>query len=470
MLEAVYASKFLRKVPEPRREFAIAAGLMAINDVYMPYMDSTERYQIYYGGRGSGKSRFIAQKLIRQCINHKYFKCMYVRKGRIDIKESMYDLLCKVIREHQLGHLFKLNESTLRITYSPGIGQPGHGNCFIAKGMDDPEKSKSIEELTCIWCEEVTELDEEDFNTANQNLRTMRAPLQTILSFNPVHVTHWVRKKFFTEDDSHKVRMEFGDIFALRTTLQANHFIDREQYAKDLTAGASGNANIIRVVLEGDWGLTENGNPWLHAFDMVKHIKPLPVLPTYPIYLTFDINADPLSCTAWQMTERKGGVGSFLHAIDEFGGHIKVEDMCQRIKAKYPAHILFVTGDRSGQNEDVGRNQTIYQIIQSLLGLKDSQMHLNTHNLEHADSRLLMNALFTHYTVCIDPKCKNLIDDCHKATVDPKSVKASQLQKDRADYKMDYFDGMRYLGQTYFNKYIKENYLKVLYGAGKRAA
>ena len=35
-----------------------------INAKYRPYlMDYNQRYEVYYGGAGSGKSHFIAQKL-----------------------------------------------------------------------------------------------------------------------------------------------------------------------------------------------------------------------------------------------------------------------------------------------------------------------------------------------------------------------------------------------------------------------
>lgn len=455
MIQPVYASKFFAKLDEKEREAVRNAGIVPINDIYFPYFGQYHRHKIFYGGRGSGKSKFIAQDLIYKCANSPYFKYQYSRKHQVDIKESQYELLKQTISEFKMWRDFAFNASTLRITHRTG-------NCFIAKGLDDPEKSKGIPDLNGFWGEEITEFEQEDIVGINQNLRTTKGPLESVYSFNPIHEMNWVRSYFFTESDRHRMKTDFQNSIAVHSTLYHNHFINQEQYAQELIAGASGDPNIIRVVLDGDWGLTENGNPWLHAFDMNKHVREVPFLLKYPVYITFDINADPLSCTVWQMSPSMGTNGCFLHCIDEFGGHIKVEDICQQIRATYPSSIIFITGDRSGQNQDVGRNQTIYQIVQSLLGLSDKQLHLNTHNLEHADSRLLCNAMFTHYPVLIHPKCKNLIADCQKATVDIKSSKPSQLLKDRGIYKMDYFDGMRYLYQTYFNKYISENYLNIL--------
>lgn len=450
-MHPVYASKFLAKLEPAEQEIMMRSGIVPINDAYMPYWDSQYRHEIYYGGRGSGKSKFIARKLVNKCRSDKYFKWQYSRKHSIDIKESQFDLLKSTISDFGLWREFKFNESTMRVTHRSG-------NCFIAKGMDDPEKSKGVDEISGFWGMEITEFDQEDLVGVNQNLRTQKAPLQSIVEFNPVLEEHWVRKYYFSEQDRHKLKDTFKSAIALRTTLWDNHFINRQQYADELIAGASGNANIIRVVLEGDWGLTENGNPWLHAF-RDDHICKLPFMPYLPVNLSFDFNADPIACTAWQLSPQRGGMSPFAHCIREFGGKIKLEDVCQQILAAYPNSILTVTGDRSGQNQDVGRNQTIYEMIQGYLGLSDRQMHLNTHNLEHADSRLLCNAVFHHYPILIDTSCVNLIADCQKATVDPNGAIGNKLQKDRQDYKMDYFDSMRYMIQTYFLQYMRETYL-----------
>ena len=40
------------------------------NDVYYPLLlDYSKRYEVYYGGAGSGKSVFIAQKMIVKAMN-----------------------------------------------------------------------------------------------------------------------------------------------------------------------------------------------------------------------------------------------------------------------------------------------------------------------------------------------------------------------------------------------------------------
>ena len=58
------------------------------NDVYFPYLrDYSHKYEIYYGGSGSGKSYFIAQKLLIKALTDKR-DVLVIRKVGVSQKES----------------------------------------------------------------------------------------------------------------------------------------------------------------------------------------------------------------------------------------------------------------------------------------------------------------------------------------------------------------------------------------------
>lgn len=58
------------------------------NDIYFPLLqDYSHKYEIYYGGSGSGKSYFIVQKLIVKALTHKR-KVLVIRKTLVSQKES----------------------------------------------------------------------------------------------------------------------------------------------------------------------------------------------------------------------------------------------------------------------------------------------------------------------------------------------------------------------------------------------
>ena len=50
------------------------------NDIYFPHLkDNSKRYEIYYGGAGSGKSYFVATKLVYKALTDKR-KILVLRK------------------------------------------------------------------------------------------------------------------------------------------------------------------------------------------------------------------------------------------------------------------------------------------------------------------------------------------------------------------------------------------------------
>lgn len=448
------------------------SGIVPVNDVFYPLWGHRHNILLLFGGFGSGKSVWNCQDLIEKCRTDKYFKCYYGRKIFDTVRGSCFDTLADTIEDMGLRDEFSYSRAN---TSSMVITHIRTGNKFIPFGSDKPDKLKSIKDPTHIWCEEFDQFDEKDFQVLLPRLRTQKAITQFVASFNtsPVHERHWVLKYFFpglyTGDD--KPDQDFIDLIESLDIHKAfanytdNYFIDQEDYRKKLLLAAGGNPRLFEAIANGAWGVTENDKPWLYDFEYKKHVKDkVQFLPTFPVYLSFDFNNDPFGCTAYQMSPQKGGKDSFIHIIKEFSGKFKLQEMCQRIKTTFPASILYVTGDRSGQNEDLGRNQSLYKMIAGYLQISDKNMNLNTINLEHADSRYLCNTMFFHYPEFIIDKhgCPNLIKQCEMARLDDKSKKPHQLLKDREQYKMDEFDSMRYFLQTYFNEYITKTYLNAL--------
>lgn len=421
---------------------------------------SWDRYIIAYGGRGSSKTDSFYLKYILSLFEPYYFRLAYINKEGSNIRDQQYAGFKRVAKRIGVDHLLKFYDGDYRII------NPSNGNALIPKGMDDPEKTKGMDDVTAIWWDEINKGDIEDFRALNDLLRSPMAKyLQFAMSFNPVYEKHWLRETFFHPDNPHTLHPDYeGKALLNRSTYKNNEFINQAEYYETLLLSAAGNENTVKVNIEGEWGLDENGNPWLYTFDKSKHVKDVRFIPSFPVYISFDFNNSPFEATAWQFSANMGGRDSFIHCVKEFSGEMKIEDMCDRINAAFPNSILFVTGDRSGQNEDIGRNQTLYQMIASKLRLGKNQVNLNSFNLEHADSRTLMNVMFANYpNVFIDTKCTSYIRQCEIAKVDEKSKKPHQLYKDRGVYKMDGFDSGRYFFQTYFLDYAKKKYLRFKY-------
>lgn len=406
--------------------------------VFYEIQKAKTRFVINYGGTGSGKSFAAAQNEILLSAQ-KTINTLVIRKVGSTLRDSVIPSFKNRIAEFDLWEIFDYNKTEREITCTQT------GSVIKFRGLDDPEKMKSFEGLTRVMIEEASELDFEDYLELNRRVRGL-PNIQIVINFNPIHEEHWLKKHFFDGN--------LPKTTIIKSTYLANPFLsdeDREQieWLKQY------NYNQYRIYALGEWGLTENGNPWLFAFNRDKHVYDnIPFLPTYPVHLSFDFNRQPVSCLAIQMSPNVGHSNSFVHFIKEFSEDIQLKELCTRIKAAFPSSILFVTGDASGSHGDIAyenRNDSYYKMIKSYLNLSDKQLHLITKNMEHNDSRNLCNTMLHNLpNVLIDSSCKVLINDCIIATVDESKMKAGMLKKDRETYKMDMFDAFRYYWQRYF--------------------
>lgn len=222
----------------------------------------------------------------------------------------------------------------------------------------------------------------------------------------------------------------------------------------------------------GDWTNFDDTDPrWSYAFDSRTHVKDtLPFYPGFPVYLAFDFNREPMTCTAIQRSDTIGTPHSFVHFLKEYRGNWQLHEISARVLSDFPAATLFVCGDVSGKKGDVGyteRHMTHYKLLAQYLKINfKKQVHLNDKNLEHADSRLLVNTMLNcHPNVRFSREgCPQLIKEYEKSKVDLKHKNAGHLLKDRGDNQLDLFDGSRYFWQTYYLQYL--NKLLAMTGQG----
>ena len=209
------------------------------NDAYYPYLlDYTRRYEVYYGGAGSGKSVFIAQKILIKAIRRKR-KVLIIRKFGTTLKDSVFQLIIDTLKKWHLFQYCDVNKSTYTITLP-------NESVILFKGLDDSEKIKSITDITDIWCEEGTELSEDDFTQLDLRLRALVDDLQIFISFNPVSKLNWVYRRWFGPD---KV---ITNTLILKTTYKDNKFLPKE-YIDALEAKARTNPNYYRVYTLGEF-------------------------------------------------------------------------------------------------------------------------------------------------------------------------------------------------------------------------
>jgi len=213
-----------------------------INAVYYPLLANDKRYLLLYGGAGSGKSFFAAQKVLIRTLDEPGHRILCTRKVGRTLRDSVWALLTQFLHEWKVFHLFDVNKSEMRLRFA------NNGNEILCIGLDDPEKIKSIAGITSMWHEEPTELAPADFEQLDLRLRGKTPHYkQHILSFNPVSARHWLKREFFDNQD------HAADSSIVKTTFGHNALLDKEY--KDRLRKLKGNSRAVYML--GEWGIME---------------------------------------------------------------------------------------------------------------------------------------------------------------------------------------------------------------------
>ena len=214
------------------------------NSAYYPHLkDYSKRYEVYYGGAGSGKSVFIAQKLVYRALREKR-KILVLRKVNSTTKNSTFSLLLKTLSDWQILKYCKVNKSDFSICL------PNNSE-FLCMGLDDPEKLKSITGITDAWMEEATEFTQDDFNQVDLRIREQVSNSQVILSFNPVSKANWCYLNFFKPNPELE---EFrSKCTIVQTTYKDNRFLP-DNYIESLRLLMATNPVYYKIYAEGEFG------------------------------------------------------------------------------------------------------------------------------------------------------------------------------------------------------------------------
>lgn len=182
--------------------------------------DYTRFTEIHYGGASSGKSHGVVQKVVMKACKkwRKPRKVLFLRKVGRSIRDSIFADVVACLSDWNLLDRCKVNMTDFRITLPNGAE-------FLFKGMDDPEKIKSIKGISDVVMEEATEFTLDDYTQLTLRLRDRGHKFRQIfLMFNPVSKLNWVYKQFFAEDvvnDPKRIRI-------YHTSYKNNRFLDEE--------------------------------------------------------------------------------------------------------------------------------------------------------------------------------------------------------------------------------------------------
>lgn len=160
--------------------------------IYYPYLlDYNYRYNVFYGGRASGKTKFIMQKLLIKGLKEKR-TILLMRKQTTQLRDSVWKEMLQTISDFHLLDYFTINKTEFRITCKL------NGTEFKCLGLDEPEKIKGFADISDVFMDEVTGFNKEDVELIDGTLRSpkFKLPLQMYFSFNPISKANFVYTYF----------------------------------------------------------------------------------------------------------------------------------------------------------------------------------------------------------------------------------------------------------------------------------
>ena len=231
---------------------------------YIPFMNSDHRYCVLWGGRSSAKSYMASLKTTIKMRTDKYFKGVILRKVFADVKDSVFEQIWAIIEQYGWEDEFHYTKSPLQITHVPS------GNVLLARGLDRPNKLKSITNPNYVHIEEADEIGFEDFIKSDTSIRhpDPSVTLQMVLTFNPESEDGWINEQFFPpkhtyekDDGSHTfVKSTVPNTLMLHTTYKHNDFCSSGNIEVIKRLERLGrDSNYYRVYALGLWGSALKG-------------------------------------------------------------------------------------------------------------------------------------------------------------------------------------------------------------------
>lgn len=230
------------------------------NEVYLPLLyDYSHRHEVLMGSAGSGKSVFIAQKLIIRACSEK-IRILACRRYGTTLRQSVFSLIKQILMEWKIINLVKVNESEMRFTFPSGSE-------IILLGLDSEEKLLSLNNISCVWLEEAVEVSYEIAQQIDLRMRGINENQQIIYSFNPVSEDSWLYD--FCQNPP-------TSFTYLHTTFKDNKFLSKE-YIQALEDLKDRNPEKARIYYYGLWGRDVSGlviKNWEEAdFDPIEIVK-----------------------------------------------------------------------------------------------------------------------------------------------------------------------------------------------------
>ena len=383
------------------------------NDIYLPHLtDFSKRYEVYYGGAGSGKSYFVAEKLVIKALTDRR-KVLVLRKVGRTVKNSVFQLILDTLDLLKIKDKCKINKTDFSIELP-------NGSVFLCSGLDDPEKIKSIAGLTDAWLEEATEFTQDDFNQIDLRIRDPFAQhQQLLLSFNPVSKASWCYLQFFAENPELE---EFrSKVEIVKSNYTHNPHLP-QAYVDSLLLLKATNPVYYGIYALGDFGSLDKlvYSNW-QKFDFKKE----DIKGDLIIGLDFGYTNDPTALVAAIVNHEENRI----YVFQEWGGTgLLNDDIAQAIKDFGFAKSIIKADSAEQKSIDEIKRAGVYRISPCVKG---------------QGSILQGIQKLQQYEIIVHPNCKEVLNELQNYAWEKDKQTNEYINKPIDKYN-HYLDALRY--------------------------
>lgn len=266
---------------------------------YPMLFDYSNRWEVYKGSAGSGKSHFIAQKILIKSLNDSNRRVLICRRWGTTIRETVWQLMIDTIRFFKIESMCKINKTERTIVLP-------NESTLIFFGLDDETKLLSLQDISDIWVEEAFEVPKDIVEQLNLRMRSKRANQQIFMSFNPISASHWLYD--FCEVNQPKSFMYH------QSTFRDNKFLP-QSYIEALEDMYRTNPKKAKVFCDGEWGVDTEGivypNHRVDSFDINELLRDMKLTVMCGADMGF---TDPSTCVVslWDKENKK------IYVISEY--------------------------------------------------------------------------------------------------------------------------------------------------------
>jgi len=408
-----------------------------------------------YGGKSSTKTYTVAQfALIKAAVYGK--NTLAFRKVSDRMNETLISTFKKARRTTKVEAAINVMDKEFRAAKAH----------IKFKGLDSEDSAKGIENYSYMLFDELDQFSQEEYEETRLSFRGEVSKM-FFCTWNPVSEHLWIKPyldRIEWIDSEYKlpspesfIKMSAdGARLLIKTDYNDNYWsvgspcetygYRDEALIRDYEQLKTYNYNKYRVVVLGEWGITEVKSPAVQTFDVSKHVGKVTPLEHIPLLFWIDFNIDPLACTVWQIFREDGkhkirGIREITIKAKE--GIHNTQQLIDLIKLQYATklHSICFTGDATGA---MGRAEGLSNWIQINkafnLGRRLQVPKSNPSVLASID--LLNYVFYNHPDILLDESMTNTIFELQHTEKDDKGL----VKKNRnlAEQRADFIDCIRY--------------------------